>query len=196
MTSTPGTVSKILWHFTGGPRWDTATNCQEDAPKTAEEAYATLLKILSSSELRIGNYREVIHFETMWYQTLGPGSIQIDSTRTLPEIIESSQVTCLADIPIIHLNYHAKRYGKVAIGFHRESIIKHGFSPVLYQLTGASVLETIHHIFDMARFLQRVRKSENDEYRASDPSWQDKIGYSRDASGNWVPAKRRWRACQ
>ena len=38
MNGTPGTVSKILWHFTGGPRWNSELNRQEQEPKPAEEA--------------------------------------------------------------------------------------------------------------------------------------------------------------
>ena len=36
----------------------------------------------------------------------------------------------------MHLGYHAERYGKIAIGFHRDAVIRHGFSPVFYQLAG------------------------------------------------------------
>ena len=31
-------LSKILWHFTGGPKWDTAKDRQEQRPKPMEEA--------------------------------------------------------------------------------------------------------------------------------------------------------------
>jgi hypothetical protein len=33
MPSSPGTVSKILWHFTGGPRWNEVEKRQEATPK-------------------------------------------------------------------------------------------------------------------------------------------------------------------
>ena len=39
MPSSPGTVSKILWHFTGGPRWNDVEKRQEKEPKSIEEAY-------------------------------------------------------------------------------------------------------------------------------------------------------------
>jgi hypothetical protein len=38
----------------------------------------------------------------------------------------------LADIPVAHLSYHAHRYGKAAIGFHRDAAIREGFHPVFY----------------------------------------------------------------
>jgi len=36
---TPGTVSKILWHFTGGPTWNTEKEKQNTTPKPANDAY-------------------------------------------------------------------------------------------------------------------------------------------------------------
>ncbi len=59
MGQPPGTVSKILWHFTGGPAWNTVENCQGSKPKAREDAYKALLSILKSKQLRLGNYREV-----------------------------------------------------------------------------------------------------------------------------------------
>ncbi|WP_170061738.1 hypothetical protein [Nonlabens arenilitoris] len=42
----PGTVSKILWHFTGGPLWNEILNKQENQPKPVELSYDILIKIL------------------------------------------------------------------------------------------------------------------------------------------------------
>ena len=50
----------------------------------------------------------------------------------------------MADIPIIHLGYHANRYGKFAIGFHRQAIIDCGFSPVLYQVEQSKTLGMLY----------------------------------------------------
>ena len=61
---------------------------------------------------------------------------------------QSVKVCCLADIPIGHLSYHAQRYGKFAIGFHRESAIKHEFSPVLYQLHDHFAMRWLYYGFD------------------------------------------------
>ena len=60
MSSSPGTVSKILWHFTGGPKWDEANLCQLKSRKSSRAAYSALVAILTSKELRIGQYKEVI----------------------------------------------------------------------------------------------------------------------------------------
>jgi len=60
MSDTPGTVSRILWHFTGGPRWDVVKNCQEPNPKPYDEAYKAFLSILRSKQLRVGQYHEVV----------------------------------------------------------------------------------------------------------------------------------------
>jgi hypothetical protein len=35
----PGTVSKILWHFTGGPTWNDKTKKQNTSPKPSKNAY-------------------------------------------------------------------------------------------------------------------------------------------------------------
>ena len=121
----PGTVSNILWHFTGGPKWDEAKECQGTEPKPDAEAYENLVSIIKSRTLNLGSYRE--RFHAAWAEQLGPGMGGV----------ESEPVCCLADIPAQHLGYHAYRYGKFAIGFHRESAVTHGFAPVLYSLSDA-----------------------------------------------------------
>ena len=50
----PKTHSNILWHFTGGPKWDMKKNCQMKNLKNYAEALEIALKILGSKELRIG----------------------------------------------------------------------------------------------------------------------------------------------
>jgi hypothetical protein len=65
----------------------------------------------------------------------------------VPREVSSAPVCCLADIPVIHLGYHSLRYGKIAIGFHRDAVIRHGFSPVLYLLHDSHVLNTIYRGF-------------------------------------------------
>jgi hypothetical protein len=56
----PGTVSKILWHFTGGPLWDADRNRQGKSPKSVSVAYDALCSIVKTGELRIGSYKEVV----------------------------------------------------------------------------------------------------------------------------------------
>ncbi len=61
--------------------------------------------------------------------------------------MQSSAVCCLSDIPIAHLSYQVKRYGKIAVGFHREAVVKHGFNPVFYTLQNTDVLRSIRRGF-------------------------------------------------
>ncbi len=144
MSGTPGTVSKILWHFTGGPRWNEAENRQEATPKPIEDAYAALVAILKSRELRIGGYKEVVKVIAPRIRTYDPGTNKVETSYNVPKTLVSSPVCCLADIPIMHLSYHAERYGKIAIGFHREVVIRRGFGPVFYQLHSSAVLQAIY----------------------------------------------------
>ena len=44
----------------------------------------------------------------------------------------------------MHLGYHANRYGTIAIGFHRDRAIRHGFQPVFYQLENSPILREIY----------------------------------------------------
>ena len=150
MSSSPGTVSKILWHFTGGPRWNEAEKRQEAAPKPVDDAYAALVGILSSRTLNLGSYQEVVSIAVSKLKSDGEGGYrEVLSPHT--ETLASVKVCCLADIPIGHLSYHAQRYGKFAIGFHRESAIKHEFSPVLYQLHDHFALRWLYYGFDGLR---------------------------------------------
>lgn len=186
MPSTPGTVSKILWHFTGGPRWNEDENKQEAELKPEKTAYDLLCKILTSGELRLGNYKEVVHMEKILSEQTGPGTLIIDPRRKVPAVIESSSVNCVADIPIPHLNYHARRYGRMAIGFHRQSIIRHGFNPVFYHIVGSELLERFHYLIDGIAFIHRARRSENEAF----PGGKRPVtAHVRDQSGNWAPSE-------
>ena len=143
----PGTVSKILWHFTGGPTWNTETNKQNTSPKSAKEAYKCLISIIESKELRVGGYSEVVKVR------LKRRVKSARKKRTAKKYVEktirikSKKLCCLADIPLIHLGYHAYRYGKFAIGFHRHSAIKNDFNPVLYSLENSKALKSIYRGF-------------------------------------------------
>ena len=59
----PGTISKILWHFTGGPKWNVEAKCQESDPKPLYEAYAALHAILETRELHVGSFREIVRVD-------------------------------------------------------------------------------------------------------------------------------------
>ena len=41
----PGSVSKILWHFTGGPKWNDQKKRQAKKQKPAAEAFENLCLI-------------------------------------------------------------------------------------------------------------------------------------------------------
>lgn len=143
MLGSPGTVSKILWHFTGGPRWNKRTESQNRKPKPADAAYSALKAILKSKELRVGQ-RELVNLDGVAITVLDRGREDIVDPKYRTARFNSAPVCCLADIPIIHLGYHASRYGKFAIGFHRQAIIDAGFSPVFYQLEQSETLGMLY----------------------------------------------------
>jgi hypothetical protein len=144
MASSPGTVSKILWHFTGGPKWNEAEKRQEDHPKPPDDAYTALVEILKSRELRIGGYKEVLKAILPKIQYREPATREIIEESDVAREVISAPVCCLADIPIMHLSYHADRYGKITIGYHRKSAIEHGFNPVFYLLQDSAIIQSLY----------------------------------------------------
>jgi len=70
-----------------------------------------------------------------WSRAVGDGAVVTDPSRIEIKSLESAPVVCLADIPIIHLSYHAQRYGEIAIGFHRKHVMEKGFMPVFYRFS-------------------------------------------------------------
>lgn len=140
---TPGTVSKILWHFTGGPIWDEVKKKQKDEKKSDTVAYDNLYKILKTKELLIGKYKEIINYIIPKRTVFDVEINQTYVEENIPDTFESKEVCCMAEIPIQHLSYHAKRYGKFAIGFYRDSLINK-FNPVLYTTNTDNL---IYHIF-------------------------------------------------
>lgn len=144
MAVRPGTVSKILWHFTGGPLWDSSTNKQLKELKPAIAGYEALNSILRSMELRTGNYHEIVKVIVPEKRKYNLESKVFETLKNYPVEVKSSPTCCVADIPLQHIAYHANRYGKIAIGFHREAIIKSGFNPVMYTLESAEILNSIY----------------------------------------------------
>jgi hypothetical protein len=151
MVEIPGTVSQILWHFSGGPTWNEGEKRQNTAPKPAADAYDALVGILSSGELRLGEYKEVVKVRVPEVKVRDPKTKKIRIDRDVIRTLTSCPVCCLADIPIIHLSYHAGRYGKFAIGFHRDTAIRNGFNPVFYTLQHSDVIRTIRQGFAKIR---------------------------------------------
>jgi len=143
--SNPGTVSKILWHFTGGPLWDPKKQKQQSRLKSPVDAFKNLKAIIKSQRLKVGSYKEVINVVLPTYREYSRSKRRIIEKKNKKITMNSSPICCLADIPVVHLGYHAKRYGQFAIGFHRSSVLKHGFNPVLYTLP---TTEVIRHIYE------------------------------------------------
>jgi hypothetical protein len=142
--SSPGTVSKILWHFTGGPSWNEKTGKQNANPKSPAAAYANLKSIIQSQEIRLGTYKERVKAILPRRRRYNSATHRYVVEKNVPVVIESAAVCCLSDIPSPHLRYHAYRYGKFAIGFRREAVIEAGFNPVFYTLEDTPIIRAIH----------------------------------------------------
>ena len=149
----PGTVSKILWHFTGGPTRNTKTKRHSNSPKPAAKAYKNLKSILRTKELRLGTYKEVVKLILRERKRFNPETKKVEVQKNVPVDIESSSICCLSDIPAAHLRYHAYRYGKFAIGFHRNAVIRAGFNPVFYTLQDTPIVRSIYEGFSSLKFV-------------------------------------------
>jgi hypothetical protein len=143
----PGTVSQILWHFTGGPAWDNAAGKQSSTPKSAAAAYNALVGILETRELRVGAYKEIVKVRVEKVREWNRKLKRYEIKENVERRVESSPVSCLADIPIIHLAYHQRRYGQFAVGFHRDAAVAAGFNPVFYTLQNSQVIRSVHEGF-------------------------------------------------
>ncbi len=144
MSNTPGTVSKILWHFTGGPVWNHKEKKQGKKLKPAKESYLALKSIIKTSELRVGSYHEIVKVIIKNKRIYNKEKERFEDKENFPIVINSSPVCCVAEIPIQHLSYHSTRYGKIAIGFYRDSIVKNGFNPVMYTLEHSHLSNNIY----------------------------------------------------
>ena len=144
---TPGTVSKILWHFTGGPNWNNQTKINGNKPKKSAFAYRNLKSILKTQTLRLGSYKEIVKVILPKRRKYNIETKTAHIEKNVPVTIESSPVCCLSDIPAPNLHYHAQRYGKFAIGFHRNAITKAGFNPVFYTLEDTPIVRSIYEGF-------------------------------------------------
>jgi Putative abortive phage resistance protein AbiGi, antitoxin len=142
-SSPPGTVSKILWHFTGGPRWNATKKVQYSHPKPPQAAFDALRGIVTSRKLLLGRYREVVKVNVSKRVRDSSGKKWIKGPEEIVER-ESAPVCCLADIPVAHLSYHSGRYGKIAVGFHRDAPVRSRFNPVFYTLHDSSVMKALH----------------------------------------------------
>ena len=121
-------ASEVLWHFVGRTRSDSGR-------------YEDLLSILRQG-LQLGKGKEEFRFYCK----------RTKKWRSL----EGYPAVCLADIPLKDLHIHAVRYGEYAIGFHKESVIRYGFNPVLYANQHSGVFHDF--IFLRDRLEDRLRK--------------------------------------
>ena len=154
MSKTPGTVSKILWHFTGGPGWSVDQDKQSGKLKSPAKAFMALNSIVKSKQLKESSYPESVKAIVM-------RQINTDKIANKPTVhaafedrVETSSVVCVADIPVQHLNYHAGKYGKFAIGFKRESLIDYGFNPVMYTHNSSKVANNFVELINDLEFFR------------------------------------------
>lgn len=181
-----GTVSNIVWHFTGGPKWNDGNKKQENEIKTNIEALNILEKIIDEKQLKLGSYKEVIKTILPYTFSFIPkeadskdGWLKVD--QNVPQVFETASVCCLAEIPIQHLQYHSQRYGKCAVGFYRDAIISNGFSPVTYMLINSKnntnmyeimiQMETLNFIVqdvlaEKERLNKNINNTNNDDIEA------------------------------
>lgn len=144
MSDAPGTVSRILWHFTGGPTWNTKENKQNKSAKASADAYHALISIMETRELRVGAYKEIVRVRLSKLRRYDARTKKIVERKNVIKALTSAPVCSLADIPVAHLPYHSQRYGKFAIGFHRDAALKYGFNPVLYTVLNTGVVRSIY----------------------------------------------------
>ena len=123
--------------------WDDNTSRQGKELKPVEDAFSALNSIIESQELRVGSYRELVRVILPRRGVFNTKLRKYEMKKNVPVTIESSPVCCVADIPTQHLSYHSKRYGKMAIGFRRESLVQHGFNPVMYSLDNSFLSRAI-----------------------------------------------------
>lgn len=106
-------VSRDFYHFVG-----------RSTLNQPSQTYDTLLKVLDS---------ECVSHPP---HTGDWGTVRITeddlSKNLLTEDLIVPTVTCFCDIPLKSLGIHMKKYGKFAVGFKREFLLRYGVRPVIY----------------------------------------------------------------
>ncbi len=115
--------------------------------ETASKAYENLKSILRSKEIHLGTYKEVVRAIIPKRRKFNPATKKREVQENVPVDIESSLICYLSDIPAPHLRYHAYKYGKFALGFHRDAVIRSGFNPVFYTLQDTPIVRSIYRGF-------------------------------------------------
>jgi hypothetical protein len=100
----------------------------------------------------VGAYTEVVRVVVARHRRYNPDKRKVDVLENVPLEMTSAPVCCVSDIPATHLGYHAYRYGKFALGFHRSPVVRHGFNPVFYTLEDTEVVRSIHEGFSELQF--------------------------------------------
>lgn len=136
----PITHSDVLWHFTGGAKWNESKNSQSKHLKSLSESYSRLIGILDDRELKLGGYHEVVGIKIPEMKVFNKQNKKFETIHNKHRFVKTAKVCCVADIPKEGLRYHSKRYGKFGIGFKRSSLIKGGFNPVFYTLYDQSII--------------------------------------------------------
>jgi hypothetical protein len=130
-------TSEVLWHFVG-------------RNKSEEEKYQILVSILKSG-LKLGNKNVEFKF--------------FDIKTNKMVTLWGYPVVCLADIPLKDLHIHAERYGRYAIGFHKESVINNNFHPVLYVNQYSSLFHRFIELRDnIGSYLESTDKEASDKF--------------------------------
>ncbi|MEZ8804262.1 abortive infection system antitoxin AbiGi family protein [Vibrio splendidus] len=181
----PGTVSKILWHFTGGPLWDSEENKQLKELKPTSCGYDALTSILESRQLRVGSYKEVVKVIIPIKRKYNPTLGKVEEIKNYEAMVSSSPVCCVADIPLQHIAYHSNRYGKIAIGFHRDSIVNASFNPVMYTLDNTELVNSIYKGYSSLSELETreaIRENDSLQYEINDLVFEHDLPHTPDAS--------------
>lgn len=159
MIRKPRTHSEILWHFTGGPKWDSRKDCPQKSLKPLKLAYENLQSILEGKTLKVGGYHEKINInlgKVKELKKVGKKVVVEKSAKDVIEIVPTTPVCCVADIPFEELFYHGGRYGKVGVGFKRSSLIKGGFNPVLYTLEKEWLVKSYYNAERLLRLVNKL----------------------------------------
>lgn len=117
-----------------------------DIYKNSWYEYCILLSILKTG-LKIGKGNEEFKF--------------LDTRTKQMVTLWGYPVSCLADIPLKDLHIHAERYGRHAIGFHKESAINNNFHPVLYVNQYSSVF---HRFIELRNQIEDFLNTTNKEF--------------------------------
>ena len=127
------------------------------------------------------------------YREYSSSQRQIVETENKRITMYSSSICCLADIPAVHLGYHATRYGKFAIGFHRRFGGSTRFqSRIIYTLDnrchrhiyeGLSSIESRHFVEEVVAAAQSIEGeiwNDSDEYSYATVDTSDVVAKAED----------------